>query len=49
MDYRIVEKPAFELAGKGFKFEVSTGEFKDKGRSFFGKYVAAKEYQTVCI
>jgi AraC family transcriptional regulator len=48
MDYRIVEKPAFDLLGKGVKFGISNGEFKDKGRSFFGKYVATKEYQTLC-
>jgi AraC family transcriptional regulator len=48
MDYRIIEKPAFDLVGKGVQFGVANGEFKDKGRSFFGKYVATKEYQTLC-
>jgi AraC family transcriptional regulator len=48
MDYRIIEKPSFDLIGNGVKFGVANKEFKDKGRSFFRKYVATKEYQTLC-
>ena len=48
VDYKIIEKPAFNLIGKGVRFGVANGEFKDKGRSFFRKYVTTKEYQTLC-
>lgn len=48
MDYRIIEKPSFDLIGNGVKFGVASKEFKDKGRSFFRTYVATKEYQTLC-
>ena len=48
MDYRIIEKPAFDLVGRSVKFGVANGEFKDKGRTFWGKYVATEEYKALC-
>ena len=48
MDYRIIEKPAFNLVGRSVKFGVANGEFKSKGRTFWGKYVASEEYKALC-
>lgn len=48
MDYQIVEKPAFSLVGKGVMFGMSDGEFQDKGRSYWAKYVATEEFKTLC-
>ena len=47
MDYRIIEKPAFDLLGRSVKFGVANGEFKNKGRTFWGKYVATEEYMAL--
>ena len=45
MDYKIIEKPAFDLVGRSVRFGVANGEFKSKGRTYWGKYVTTKEYQ----
>jgi len=48
MDYQIIEKPAFTLVGRSMKFGVANGEFKNKGRTYWGKYVATDEYKSLC-
>jgi AraC family transcriptional regulator len=48
MDYQIIEKPAFTVIGRSVKFGVANGEFKDKGRTYWGKYVATEEYKALC-
>jgi AraC family transcriptional regulator len=45
MDYRIIEKPAFNLAGKSKKF--TTEEFFKKAPKFWKEYVCTEEYQTL--
>jgi AraC family transcriptional regulator len=48
MDYRIIEKPAFQIVGKGVTFGVDNGEFKQQGRTVWTKYVATEEYKKLC-
>jgi AraC family transcriptional regulator len=48
LDYRIIEKPAFDLIGRSVKYGIVNGEFKNKGRTFWGKYVATEEYKALC-
>jgi len=48
MDYQIIKKPAFNLVGRSTKFGVANGEFNRKGRIFWKKYVATKEYRVLC-
>jgi len=48
MDYQLIEKPAFTLLGRSVQFGVANGEFKDKGRTYWGKYVATEDYKTLC-
>ncbi len=45
MDYRIIEKPAFDLVGKSKKF--TTDKFFKEGPAFWKKYVSTDEYQTL--
>jgi AraC family transcriptional regulator len=45
MDYRIIEKPAFVLVGKGKKF--TSEKFFKEAPGFWKKYVNTKEYQTL--
>ncbi len=47
MNYRIIEKPAFEIIGRGESFGVANGEFQEQGRSFWRKFVATEEYKTL--
>lgn len=48
MDYRIIEKPAFELVGRSTKFGVANGEFNKKGKTYWRKYVHTQEYRNLC-
>jgi AraC family transcriptional regulator len=45
MDYKIIEKPEFDLVGTSHTFGMSNGEMYREGSNFWGKYVATKEYQ----
>lgn len=46
MDYKIVEKPGFNIVGKGKDFDLKT--FGKEGPAFWKQYVASQEYQTLC-
>lgn len=45
MDYRIIEKPAFDLVGKSKKF--TNEKFFKEAPGFWKKYVSTEEYQTL--
>jgi AraC family transcriptional regulator len=45
MDYRIIEKPAFNLVGKSKKF--TNEEFFKEAPKFWKEYVSTEEYQTL--
>lgn len=45
MDYRIIEKPAFDLVGKSKKF--TNENFFKEAPGFWKKYVSTEEYQTL--
>jgi AraC family transcriptional regulator len=45
MDYKIIEKPAFDLVGTSHSFGVSNGEMYTEGSKVWGKYVSTEEYQ----
>ncbi len=45
MDYRIIERPGFDLVGKGVEFGIANGEFNKKGRGFWRKFVTTPEYR----
>jgi AraC family transcriptional regulator len=47
MDYQIIDKPAFDIVGRGKKFGIANGEFKDKGRTYWKNYVAGEEYKAL--
>ena len=46
MDYKIVEKPAFEMVGKSKKFEFD--EFAKEGQKFWKEYVGTADYNALC-
>ncbi len=46
MNYRIIQKPAFEIIGKGQLFDFD--KFMKEAPKFWKKYVATKEYQSLC-
>jgi AraC family transcriptional regulator len=48
MDYRIIEKPAFEIAGRSRKFFTVNGENFINIPRFWQEYMATTEYQTLC-
>jgi len=48
MDYRIIEKPDFELVGRSTKFGIANGEFNKKGKTYWRKYVPTQEYRDLC-
>jgi AraC family transcriptional regulator len=45
MDYKIIEKPAFDLVGTSHSFGISNGEMYTEGSKVWGKYVGTEEYQ----
>lgn len=45
MDYRIIEKPAFDLVGKSYKFSVADGELSRKASKIWEEYTATEEYE----
>ncbi len=46
MNYKIIEKPAFEIVGKSKNFNYE--EFIKEGPKFWKNYVGTKEYQSLC-
>jgi|WetSurMetagenome_2_1015567.scaffolds.fasta_scaffold33002_3 AraC family transcriptional regulator len=47
MDYRIIEKPAFEIIGRSRKFRTVNGENFIKIPQFWQEYMATPEYKTL--
>jgi AraC family transcriptional regulator len=47
MDYRIIEKPAFDVVGKIRKWNMANGEFQREARKFWKKFGNSQEYQTM--
>ncbi len=48
MDYRIIEKPAFEIMGRSRKFRTVNGENFIKIPQFWQEYMKTDEYKTLC-
>lgn len=46
VDYKIVEKPSFEVAGKSKSFQFD--EFAKNGKQFWKDYVGSDEYRVLC-
>jgi len=46
MDYKIVEKPSFDIVGKSKRFKFD--EFVKEGPKFWKKYVGSDEYKRLC-
>jgi AraC family transcriptional regulator len=47
MDYKIIEKPAFEILGRSRKFHTKNGENFIKIPQFWQEYMATDEYKTL--
>ena len=45
MDYKIVEKPAFDLLGISRRYGVADGEIYREASKFWGEWVVTEEYQ----
>lgn len=48
MDYRIVEKPAFEIVGRSRRFSTANGENFIKIPQFWQEYMNSPEYRELC-
>jgi AraC family transcriptional regulator len=48
MDYRIMEKPAFEILGRSRKFRTKNGENFIKIPQFWQEFMKTDEYKTLC-
>ncbi len=46
MDYRIIEKPSFQVIGKSKRFEFE--DFSKNGKKFWKEYVGSNEYKSLC-
>lgn len=46
MDYKIVERPSFKIAGKSKSFEFD--DFAKNGQKFWKEYVGSDEYKALC-
>lgn len=44
MDYRIIEKPAFDIIGISRTYNVSNGDLNSKASRFWGEWVRSEEY-----
>jgi len=47
MEYRIIDKPAFDILGKSATFGLENGEFKDQGRLFWNNYTESNDYKSL--
>lgn len=48
MDYKIIEKPVFDLLGRGRKFTTANGENFVKIPQFWQEFMKTKEYPELC-
>jgi AraC family transcriptional regulator len=48
MDYRVIEKPAFEILGRSRKFRTANGENFIKIPQFWHEFMATDEYKALC-
>jgi AraC family transcriptional regulator len=48
MDYKLVEKPAFNVIGKSRKFTTVNKENLKKIPQFWSEFVKSKDYKTIC-
>ncbi len=48
MEYKIIEKPAFDIVGKSRKIKPSYGQQNPEVDQFWKEYSASKDYQTLC-
>lgn len=48
MDYKLVEKPAFDVIGKSRKFTTVNKENLRKIPQFWSEFVKSKNYKTIC-
>ena len=48
MDYRIIEKPAFDILGRSRQFRTVNGENFIKIPQFWHEFMATAEYKTLC-
>jgi AraC family transcriptional regulator len=48
MDYRIIEKPAFDIIGQSRKFSTANGENFIKVPQFWREFMKTPEYKTLC-
>jgi len=48
MDYKIIEKPAFDVVGRNRKFTTTNGEHLIQISQFWNEYLVTEEFQTLC-